>query len=442
MIRIDVNQPAGTIRRLHGTNLAAPMARGEQVVRDLQELRIPLTHLHDAPLENPGMRLVDISMVFPRFDADAQDPANYVFAQTDDYIANCLACADHVSYRLGESIEHTAKKYFVVPPRDHDHWADICINIIRHYNEGWAHGFHYNLDYWHIWEEPDNVPRLWDGTWEEFIRLYVTTSRKIKQRFPHLKVGGCAMRDATGWENPEGPARLAQFLEACRLQQAPLDFFTWTCYTDSMERMLREPAALRTVLDTQGFAQTELHLAEWHYIPDALWGDLFAAPEVRKRAWDTVNGLDSAAFLGAALIGLQDSPIAMANYYTGSTLKWGFYDPYGARNKCYYAMKAFSLLAAYENRIAVHSPDGAPRMWALAGRRSSGEAAVLVSCQEGPAGPVDIVIEGGPIDTRRVRVLAVDAGRNLEPIDAVQTTRTGIRFIKPTGAGIFLAEFP
>lgn len=75
MIRIDVSRPAGTIRRLHGTNLAAPMARGEQVVRDLQELRIPLTHLHDAPLENPGMRLVDISMVFPRFDADPQDPA-------------------------------------------------------------------------------------------------------------------------------------------------------------------------------------------------------------------------------------------------------------------------------------------------------------------------------------------------------------------------------
>lgn len=241
-----------------------------------------------------------------------------------------------------------------IPPRDHDQWADICIHIIRHYNEGWANGFHLNLDYWHIWEEP---------------------------------------------------------------------------------------AALRTVLDTHGFTQTELHLAEWHYIPDALWGDLFAAPDVRKRAWDTINGLDSAAFLCATLIGLQDSPIAMANYYVGSTLKWGFYDPYGARNKCYYGMKAFSLLAAYENRIAVHSPDGAPGMWALAGRRNSGESAVLVSCQEGPAGPIDIVIEGAPINPRHVRVLAVDAGRNLEPMDAVQASATGIRFIKPAGAAVILAEF-
>jgi hypothetical protein len=241
-----------------------------------------------------------------------------------------------------------------IPPRDHDHWADICINIIRHYNEGWANGFHLNLDYWHIWEEP---------------------------------------------------------------------------------------AALRTVLDAHGFTQTELHLAEWHYIPDALWGDLFAAPDVRKRAWDTVNGLDSAAFLCATLIGLQDRPIAMANYYVGSTLKWGFYDPYGARNKCYYGMKAFSLLATYENRIAVHSLDGAPRMWALAGRRNSGESAVLVSCLEGPAGPIDIAIEGGLIDPRHVHVLAIDAGRDLEPMDAVQASATGIRFIKPAGAAVILAEF-
>lgn len=442
MIRVDTSLRVGKIRRLHGTNLAAPMARGEQVVRDLKDLGIPLARLHDAPLENPGMRLVDVSMVFPRFDADPQDPANYFFAQTDDYIANCLACADQVSYRLGESIEHTPKQYFVVPPKNHKKWAEICINIIRHYNEGWADGFHYNLDYWHIWEEPDNIPKLWAGTWDEFIQLYVTAARKIKARFPHLKVGGCAMRDAVGWEDPAAPARLTQFLTACREQQAPLDFFTWTCYTDSLARILREPAMLRGVFNSHGFTQTELHLAEWHYIPDVLWGDLFGTPERRKRAWDAVNGLDSAAFIAATLTGLQDTPIAMANYYAGSTLRWGFYDLHGARNKCYYAFEAFSLLASHANRVTAILPAGESGMWALAGRDTSDGIALLLSCLNGPAGQIDITFDGAGIDARKARVLAIDAQRNLEPLEILRESSSTLTFSKPAGPAIFFIEAP
>ena len=32
-----------------------------------------------------------------------------------------------------------------------------------------------------------------DETWSEYIRLYVTASKKIKARFPNIKVGGPAM---------------------------------------------------------------------------------------------------------------------------------------------------------------------------------------------------------------------------------------------------------
>lgn len=439
-IQVEVGRAAGRIRRLHGINLAAPMARGERVVRDLEDLHIPLTRLHDAPLENPGMGLVDVSMVFPRFDADPQDPANYRFAQTDDYLLNCLACAERVSYRLGESIEHTPRKYAVIPPRNPDHWADICINIIRHYNEGWADGFHHNLDYWHIWEEPDNIPSLWAGTWDAFIDLYVTASRKIKQRFPQLKIGGCAMRDATGWEDPAAPARLAQFLEACRVQQAPLDFFTWTCYPETLERILREPVTLRAVLDLHGFAKSELHLAEWHYIPDALWGELFGEPERRQRVWETINSLDSAAFVVAALTGLQDTPLDMANYYTGSTLRWGFYDPYGVRNPCYYAMKAFSLLAAYEQRIAVSVSGDATSIRALAARRDDGRVALLVSCLTSAAGPICIQFRGLARGVGAVQVLALDGAHNLEPLAGVRVTEGGVTFNKTAGAAVYLVE--
>ena len=29
------------------------------------------------------------------------------------------------------------------------------MNVIKHYNSGWANGYHYNIKYWEIWNEPD-----------------------------------------------------------------------------------------------------------------------------------------------------------------------------------------------------------------------------------------------------------------------------------------------
>ena len=40
-------------------------------------------------------------------------------------------------------------------PKDFKKWAVICEHIIRHYTEGWADGFFYDMPYWEIWNEPD-----------------------------------------------------------------------------------------------------------------------------------------------------------------------------------------------------------------------------------------------------------------------------------------------
>ena len=55
-----------------------------------------------------------------------------------------------VFYRLGSKIEHNRKKYGTLVPKDPHKWAVICEHIIRHYNEGWADGFHLNMQYWEI----------------------------------------------------------------------------------------------------------------------------------------------------------------------------------------------------------------------------------------------------------------------------------------------------
>ena len=121
-------------------------------------LDIPLTRLHDAPLEVRGQRLVDVSCVFPLFHLDPQDPKTTISPRRTTISRNCLNYGSKVLYRLGESIDHSKNRRRVFPPKDFDKWADICINIIRHYNEGWADGFHDNIEYWEIWNEADGAP--------------------------------------------------------------------------------------------------------------------------------------------------------------------------------------------------------------------------------------------------------------------------------------------
>ena len=57
------------------------------------------------------------------------------------------------------------------PPADAAKWAAICVGIIRHYNEGWANGFHHGIRYWEIWNEPENRPAMWTGTDEDYLAL-------------------------------------------------------------------------------------------------------------------------------------------------------------------------------------------------------------------------------------------------------------------------------
>ncbi|MBI4578450.1 MAG: hypothetical protein HY718_02035 [Planctomycetes bacterium] len=61
--------------------------------------------------------------------------------------------------------------------KDFAKWAKICVNIIRHYNEGWADGFHYNIRYWEIWNEPNVGNSMRSGTrrWKHTASMPATT---------------------------------------------------------------------------------------------------------------------------------------------------------------------------------------------------------------------------------------------------------------------------
>ena len=331
-IIINKNEIVGKIKPMHCIN-NAPSFNDEVLFETLTEAGIPYSRLHDT-FELHYDRLVDAPNVFPDFEADENDPASYDFAFTDVFMKNLFNAGVKPFYRLGVSIENyrAIKPYHIYPPKDYEKWARVCERIIMHYNEGWADGFRYNIEYWEIWNEPDNFPdakdnQMWTGTAKEYIDLYVTTAKYLKKRFPDLKIGGygsCGFY-AVLEEKASGNAKISsrtgyfldffeQFLQRVKAESVPLDFFSWHSYS-GVESNVKYAEYCRTKLDEYGFEKTESILNEWN-------------PGIMARG--TIN--DSAA-VASNMLALQNSSLDMLMYYDTKTdsAYCGLYNPLYAR---------------------------------------------------------------------------------------------------------------
>ncbi|MBO9606551.1 MAG: hypothetical protein J7639_11390 [Paenibacillaceae bacterium] len=428
-IAIDFSRSAGAIKRLHGVN-NGPVGYGEliDVSHHFTEAGIPLVRLHDPNWPYP--REVDIHTIFPDFDRDPDDPASYDFSRTDAYVRSVIATGAQIVYRLGQSIEHTAIKYYVHPPQDFAKWARICLGIVRHYNEGWANGFHYGIRYWEVWNEPDNGDSgvMWSGTEQQYFELYRVTATALKAHDPQLQVGGyAACRLELPW--------LPNFLAFCREHRLPLDFFSWHTYTIDLDRLTRNARKIRGLLDEHGFAGTESHLNEWNYVDLAdwkkkLWSPTPEAELARRAMFERAKGVEGAAFAAAALMALQDCGVDQGNYYDGqpSALLCGLFDYYGVPQKTYHAFRAFHELARHSLRVFVSvgaGEEAAGGIVACAGMDEAGDAAVLVA-NLGAGRVCTIRLDGLP--DRSVyagETLLLDRERDLTPAASVAGLRAG-----------------
>jgi xylan 1,4-beta-xylosidase len=377
-LTIDCAHPSGSFRRLNGVN-GGPIHGGETL--DLsgrcRDLKIPLTRLHDCNWPNGDV--VDIHAVFPDLNADPERPESYDFRRTDDYVQAVVRTGSGIVYRLGESIEHSKRKYHVNPPADPAEWASACVGIIRHYNEGWAGGFHDDIRYWEIWNEPENRPAMWTGTDAEFLALYAAAAKAIRQRVPGVRVGGPGFGNLgqTTGETLEPTPFARAFLDRCTADSLPLDFLSWHTYTNDPGKLVRRARAVRRWLDERGFTKTESQLNEWNYLPDNDWGPMLARePENRQRWFARIGGAEGAAFTAAALIRLQDAPIDAANYYSADTQGFGLFNEFGVPHKSYYAMKAFSTLCDTHARLQIRGQP--PGRVAMAAGIDAGNKCVTV----------------------------------------------------------------
>ncbi len=343
-ISVNFNQKIGKVKPMHAVNNGPYYKFGQdQRISNLHhwvEAGIPYSRLHDAPLGTNygGAHVVDVNLIFPNFDADPYLPESYDFACTDEYLRVIDYSGTKIFYRLGASIEHEVKKYHTLPPKDFKKWAIICEHIIRHYTEGWADGFRYDIEYWEIWNEPDldaddtANKRTWGGTKAQFFDFYEVAAKYLKTTFPHLKIGGPSCSGNMEW--------MKDFLAEMKRRDVPLDFFSWHRYAYEPDFIIEIAYQIRQIMDEAGYTEAESINNEWNYVRG--W-----AEDEYRHSMRTQRNIKGASFVHGTICASQYAPVDLLMYYDARPCRFnGMFDYYMA-NIClkgYYPFKMFNEL--------------------------------------------------------------------------------------------------
>lgn len=371
------SEHCGKIKPLHAVNNGPIKAGSDQTRGNFPEYKaagIPFARNHDASFYSSygGSHTVDVNNIFTDFSRDINDPDAYDFTLTDIYTQTILESGAHVFYRLGAAIEHSVKKYNTLPPKDFKKWAQICEHIIRHYNEGWANGFEWNIQYWEIWNEPDlnwaadnTAPTpTWGGTKEQFFDLYEITAKHLKSCFQNLKIGGPALAGQEDWA--------ADFLAEMRKRDVPMDFFSWHVYPNVPEKMFSKAERIKALMDKNGYGNAESILNEWNYVKG--WSDDFIY------TIEQIISIKGAAFTAACILGSQYTSIDMLMYYDARPSVFnGLFDFYTLRPiKGYYAISLFNEL--YKAGTQIACDNGNDGVYALGAADGSGAVKLMIAC--------------------------------------------------------------
>ena len=375
-LKFDTSKPCGPFKFLNGSN-GGPFHKRHATdqyrsnFENYKKARIPYSKNHDSgmiPLFG-GPYAHDISKIFRNFDADVNDPASYDFACTDESILVTLEAGTKTYFRLGECIEHQIKKHATLPPKDFHKWAEICEHIIMHYTEGWANGHHLDMEHWMIWCEPDLDPddspnkRLWGGTQAQFFDLYEITAKRLKARFPHLKIGGPGLAGNEEWA--------AQFICEMSKRNVPIDFFSWHIYCTTPQQLIGRAERLRACLDQYGYTETENHLTEWNYVKG--WREEYIY------SISTIHGIKGAAFEMACISSAQNSSIDVMLYYdTRPSVFNGLFDYYTYKPlKGYYPFYWYGMF--YDMAAEIKAENQVDDIYTLCGISPEGKVMATVT---------------------------------------------------------------
>ena len=114
------------------------------------------------------------------------------------------------------------------PPKDYAMWGELCRRVVEHFVQ------RYGRDevatwYFEVWNEPDIA--YWQGTPEQYFKLYDYSVAGVRKALPIARVGGPG---STGPGSPRSIAFLTNFLNHCANDKSaatgdsiPLDFISF-----------------------------------------------------------------------------------------------------------------------------------------------------------------------------------------------------------------------
>jgi xylan 1,4-beta-xylosidase len=98
------------------------------------------------------------------------------------------------------------------PPKDYRKWSELVFQFVRHLRGRYGDA-EVKTWLWEVWNEPDIA--YWQGTAEEYFKLYDYTADAILRALPEARIGG---PDTTGPASPKAVEFLRQFLQHCAHQ--------------------------------------------------------------------------------------------------------------------------------------------------------------------------------------------------------------------------------
>jgi xylan 1,4-beta-xylosidase len=100
------------------------------------------------------------------------------------------------------------------PPKDYQKWSELVFQFVRHLRDRYGIT-EVKTWLWEVWNEPDIA--YWQGTPEEYFKLYDYSVDAVLRALPEARVGG---PDSTGPANPKAAEFLSNFLNHCAHQKS------------------------------------------------------------------------------------------------------------------------------------------------------------------------------------------------------------------------------
>ena len=418
-VRVDFSMPIGKIKAMHGM-CNGPVSYGADLSSLFREIGVPHVRF-DGTDGAISAYAVDISRIFKDISRDPRDESAYDFSYTDRYVAAAYNAGAKVIFRLGESIDrmHSGKK--IAYPEDVDVFVEVCANVVRHYNDYWADGYAYGIEYFEIWSL--------DGreNCEKAFEIYRRVASAIKLMDGGIKVGGM------GFDCADNTFR--EFVRYCARKRAPIDFITVSDFSgDPLEACERIKDMIPT-LHNLGFADAEIMIGAWNYVDREAIGTFSLEKvlsscderfkEAKKRVFEEQGTVKGAAYALAFMISLGSvKEVTSACFFDAQPYlsAWcSISDRFGNPQKPFYAFKAYGEI--FKAGTEVYSVTEKVEGYAHSGIYSiaaegNGALYVLISSFDG-CGIVDVRLDAIPENIYTADIFMLDGVKDMTLADSI-----------------------